>query len=200
MRWLALYLRSRRIPVALAATVGSVVLMWSLWTATSNKRDVDVQMVILTVLLAVATLTATLAGPDDALEHTGSLPWPRRRAAHLLGALAVVLLLLLATLATGARFGPAGLVLRDAAGLLGLTALGAVTVGAARSWFLPLAWTLGSLVLSLPDTAWAQILTWQVQDPRNTAAGLTAGLLAAAGLFTYAVAGPARRAPAEAAL
>ena len=200
MRWLTLYLRSRRVPVALAATTGTVVLMWSLWTVSSDTRDVGVPMVILTVLLCVAALTTTLAGPDDALERTGSLPWPRRRAAHLLGALAVVILLLLATLATGARFGPAGLVVRDAAGLLGLTALGAATVGAARSWFLPLAWTLVTLVLSLPETAWAQVLTWQIQAPGNVAAGLTAGLLATAGSLAYAVAGPARQAPAEAAL
>lgn len=200
MRWLTLYLRSRRIPVALAASAGSVALMWSLWAAFSDARDVDVPVVILTVLCAVAMLTATLAGPDDALDRTGSLPWPRRRAAHLLGGLAVVLLLLLATLLTGARFGPAALVVRDTAGLLGLTALGAATVGTARSWFLPLAWTLLALVVSLPDAGWAQVVTWQVQDPRNHVAGLTAGLLTAAGLLAYTMAGPARRSPAEAAL
>lgn len=46
----------------------------------------------------------------------------------------------------GARFGPAGLVVRDAAGLLGLTALGAVTIGIARAWFLPLGWTLAAIL------------------------------------------------------
>jgi hypothetical protein len=203
MRWLTLYLRSRRAPVAAAAAVGSVALMWSLWSVFSDTRDVGVPMVILTALLAVAMVTATLAGPDDALERTGALPWPPRRAAHLLAALAVVLLLLLATQATGARFGPAWLVVRDTAGLLGLTALAAVTVGAARSWFPPLAWTLGTLAamtLSLPDTAWVQVLTWQAQPPGNLPANLTAALLTIAGLITYAATGPAPRSPAEAAL
>ncbi|SHN46492.1 hypothetical protein [Cryptosporangium aurantiacum] len=37
--------------------------------------------------------------------------------------------------------------IRDAAGLLGLTALGAATIGVARSWFLPLGWTLLAVVL-----------------------------------------------------
>jgi hypothetical protein len=38
------------------------------------------------------------------------------------------------------------------------------------------------------------------KSPSSTAAGLTAGLLALAGLIAYAAAGPAQRAPAEAAL
>jgi hypothetical protein len=62
----------------------------------------------------VAALTATLAGPDDALERTAALLRPPRRAAHLLMALAVVAAPLLATLVTGARFGPVWLVIRDA--------------------------------------------------------------------------------------
>jgi hypothetical protein len=200
MRWLTLYLRSRGVPAALAAAVCCVAVMWSLWTVFSDIRNVGVQLVILTVLLTIATLTATLAGPDDALEHTGALAWPPRRAAHLLGALTIVLGLLLATLLTGTRFGPARLVVRDTAGLLGLTALGAATVGAARSWFPPLAWTLTTVVLSLPHTTWGQVLTWQAQAPDNVPAALIAGLLAAAGFVLYAATGPARRSPAEAAL
>jgi hypothetical protein len=111
-----------------------------------------------------------------------------------------VVLLLLATVATGARFSPAWLVVRDAAGLLGLTALGAVTLGVPRSWFLPLAWTLGAVVYPLSRPVLGQILTWQLQAPDNRPAAVIAGLFAVAGLVTYAVAGPARRAPAEAAL
>jgi hypothetical protein len=196
MRWLSLYLRSRHVPMALAATGGCAVVMWSLWTVFSNSRDVGVPMVILTVLLMVAAVTATLAGHDDALDRTAALPWPRRRAVHLLAALAVILVLLLATLLTGARFGPAGVVIRDAAGLLGLTALGAATIGTARSWFLPLGWTLASIVFPLPERVSGQILTWQSQAPENKAAAATAALLALGGLVAYAVAGPARRAAA----
>jgi len=200
MRWLALYLRSRRVPIALAAAAGSTTVMWSLWSIFSNEREVGAPMVILTVLLLVAAITATLAGPDDALERTAALSWPPRRAAHLLAALAVVAGLLLATLVTGARFGPAWLVIRDAAGLLGLTALGAVTIGATRSWFLPLGWTLASIVFPLSGVKSSEILTWQSQIPGNKTAAVTAALLGVGGLIAYAVAGPARRAPAEAAL
>ncbi|MEU7909383.1 hypothetical protein [Actinoplanes sp. NPDC049118] len=200
MRWLTLYLRSRRVPVALAAAGGIAALMWTLWSVFSDSRDVGAAMVILTVLLLVAAGTATLAGPDDTLERTAAVSWPPRRAAHLLVALAVVLVLLMATLATGARFGPAGLVIRDAAGLLGLTALGAATIGTARSWFLPLGWTLAAIVFPQPERATGQILTWQSQAPDNKAAAVTAALLAIGGLAAYALGGPARPAPAEAAL
>src|SRR5688500_2594747 len=106
MKWVTLYLRSRRAPTALVAAGGCAALMWSLWSVFSNSRDAGVEMVVLTVLLLVAALTTTLGGPDDALEGTAGLPWPPRRILHLLAAFLVVVVLLLVTLATGARFGP----------------------------------------------------------------------------------------------
>ena len=199
MRWLTLYLRSRRVPAALAGAGGLVVATWSLWSVSSNSRTVGTEMVVLTVLLMVAALTATLGGPDDALEKTAGLRWPPRRAAHLLAAFLVVVLLLGVTLATGARFAPAGLVVRDAAGLLGLTALGAATIGTPRAWFLPLGWTLPAVMFPQDGPLVGEILTWQAQPPSNTAAAVTAGLLTVGGLLAYAATGPARRAPAEAA-
>jgi hypothetical protein len=197
MRWLELYLRSRRATGALAVAVGGAVLMWSLWSVFSNTRDVDLTMVILTVLVLVSATTSTLGGPDAALELTGALPVLLRRAAHLVGALVVVVLPLLITLATGARFGPAGLVVRDAAGLLGLTALGAAAIGPARAWFVPLGWTLAAVMFPRGEPVLGRILTWQTQPPESHAAAVTAGVLALAGLIAYAVGGPARRASAD---
>jgi hypothetical protein len=185
--------------MAVAVAGAFAATAWSLWSASSDSRVVGPQMVVLTVLLLVAALTATLGGPDDALEMTAGLRWPPRRVAHLLGAFLVVVALLGVTLATGARFAPAGLVTRDAAGLLGLTALGAATIGTARAWFLPLGWTLPAILFPRSEPLAGEILTWQAQPPSSTAAGVTAGLLALGGLIAYAAAGPARRAPAEAA-
>ncbi|MEV6632609.1 hypothetical protein AB0M54_17850 [Actinoplanes sp. NPDC051470] len=199
MRWLTLYLRSRRVPMALAGAGGCVVVIWSLWSVSSDSRTVGLATVILTVLLLVAALTATLGGPDDALELTAALPWPSRRVAHLLGAFLVVVVPLTVTLATGARFGPAAIVVRDTAGLLGLTALGAATIGTPRSWFLPLGWTLASVLFPGETPLAAEILTWPAQPSSSQAAAVTAGLLTLGGLIAYAVAGPRRRAPAEAA-
>jgi hypothetical protein len=185
--------------MALIAAGGCVALMWSLWSIFSDSRTVGVELVVLTVLLLVAALTATLGGPDDALEGTAAFSWWPRRIAHVLAAFLVVALLLLITSVTGARFGPAWLVVRDAAGLIGLTALGAATIGTARAWFLPLGWTLGAVLFPQSGPAVARILTWQAQPPASTAAAATAGLLALAGLVVYALAGPLRSAPAEAA-
>jgi drug/metabolite transporter (DMT)-like permease len=196
MRWLTLYLRSRRVPAALLGAGGLMALMWTLWSVSSDSRTASVAMVVLSVLLLVAALTATLAGPDDALEATAAFAWRPRRAAHLLAAFLVVAGLLLATLPTGAGFGPAALVVRDAAGLLGLTALGAATIGTARAWCLPLAWTLGAVLYPQDAAVAGRILTWPAQAPVSTAATVTAALLAIAGLGAYAVAGPSRRAPA----
>jgi hypothetical protein len=196
---LTLYLRSRRVPAALAGAAAGVAVTWSLWSVSSDSRTAGLQMVVLTVLLVVAALTATLAGPDDALERTAALSWPPRRLAHLLGAFLAVVVLLGVTLATGARFEPVLLVVRDAAGLLGLTALGAATISTARAWFVPLGWTLPAVMFPRSEPLAGQILTWPAQPPSSTAAGVTAGLLALGGLVAYAASGPARRAPAEAA-
>ncbi|CCH89250.1 conserved membrane protein of unknown function [Modestobacter italicus] len=186
--------------MALAAAGGSLSVSWSLWTAFSTSHDVAPRIAVLTILLLVAAVTVTLGGPDDDLDRTGALPWPPRRAAHLLAALIIMVLPLLATLLTGARFGPVGLVVRDAAGLLGLAALSAATIGPARSWFLPLGWTLAAIVFPLSGQAWQEALTWQSQPPGSAAATATASLLAVGGLVGYVVAGPPRCSPAEAAL
>lgn len=193
MRWTVLYLRSRYAPAALAASAASVAGCWILWSLSSGSRDVDVRMVVLTVLIAVAALTATLGGPDDELDHTGALPWRPRRAVHLAVALLVVAAPLLATLVTGARFGPSGLVIRDTAGLLGLTALSATVLGPARAWFLPLGWTLGAILFPHTEQALGRVLTWQSQAPDDTAAGTTAAAITMTGLIAWSRWGPARR-------
>jgi hypothetical protein len=194
-----LYLRSRRAPAALVATLAGVAGLWTLWSLFSDSPEVGFQLVVLTVLLSVTALTATLGGPDDDLDRTAAFRWLPRRLAHLVAAFLVVVVPLLATLATGARFGPAWLVARDAAGLLGLTALGAATIGAGRAWFLPLGWTLAATLFPRAEPILGRILTWQAQPQVSNAAAVTAGLLALGGLVVYAVAGPARRPPAEAA-
>ena len=199
MRWLTLYLRSRRAPMALILAGVLMAGLWSLWLVFSESRNVDLQMVVLTVLLLVAAVTATLGGPDDALEKTAAIVWPPRRIAHLLVAFLIIAGLLLVTLVTGARFGPAWLVVRDVGGLVGLTALGAATLGIARAWFVPLGWTLAAVMFPQSEPGIGRVLTWQAQPPSGTAAAVTAGLLALGGLIAYAVAGPVPRSPAEAA-
>ncbi|MEU4163083.1 hypothetical protein [Actinoplanes sp. NPDC026670] len=196
MRYLALHLRSRRVPAALVAAAGGTLLMWSVVAAFSAVPDADPTMVVLLVLLLAASSAHTLGGPDDALERTGARRWPPLRAVHLLVAFALITGLVLATLPTGARFGPATMVVRDTAGLLGLTAVGAATLGAARSWFVPLAWTLPALMFPFAgDSVAGRILTWPSQPPDSHAAAVTAAVAAIAGLAVYALRGPALRNP-----
>ncbi|WP_422752106.1 hypothetical protein [Micromonospora sp. WMMD708] len=191
-----LYLRARRVPVALAAAVGGAAVLWALYRALAKDRDATPLLVVLTVLMMVAALAPTLAGPDANLDRTASLRWPWRRGVHLLAGGVLVLAVLLATLHTGARFGPAALVVRDTAGLLGLTALCTSVVGAARSWFLPVGWTTIAAIYPQGGT-WGAVATWQGQPTDSRAATVTAVAFALAGLVGYAVAGPARTDPAE---
>jgi hypothetical protein len=194
VRYLSLHLRSRRVPAALIAAAGGTVLMWTAVVAFSERRDAELPMVVLLVLLLAASSAATLGGHDDSLERTSARRWPPLRAAHLLAAFAAVSALVLVTLVTGARFGPAALVVRDAAGLIGLTALGAAVLGPARSWFLPLGWTLPAVMFPFGGTAVAgQALTWQSQPHDNRAAAVTAVVVAVTGLLAYALRGPAPR-------
>ncbi|SCG53336.1 hypothetical protein [Micromonospora humi] len=191
-----LHLRARRVPLALAAAVGGAAVVWASWLAFAEERDATVMVVVMTVLLMVVVLAPTLAGPDESLDRTASRRWPWWRGAHLLAGLLVVLLALAATWPTGARFGPAALVVRDAAGLLGLTALCATVLGAARSWFLPLGWTTVAALYPQAGAGGATA-TWQGQPPESEAAALAAAALALGGLVAYSIVGPARRSPAE---
>ncbi|MGX4655044.1 hypothetical protein ACWCHM_15210 [Micromonospora sp. SCSIO 07396] len=191
-----LYLRSRRVPLALAAAVGGAAVIWALHLTFAEDRDATPLVVVLTVLLMVAALAPTLAGPDANLDRTASLRWPWRRGGHVLAGLVIVVAVLLATLHTAARFGPAALVARDAAGLLGLTALCTSVVGAARSWFLPVGWT--TIAALYPQGGvWGAVATWQGQPADSRAATVTAVTFALAGLVAYAFGGPARTEPSE---
>lgn len=199
MKGLHLYIRSRRAPVAIGTAAGITVLMWVLWEVSSDSDEAGLQMVVLGILLLVAALTMTLSGPDDELDKTGALFWPAWRALHLLTALVLIGGLLLITQFTGARFGPMSLVLRDTAGLLGLTALSAAVIGTAKAWFVPLGWTLAAILFPQGGDLLGRVLTWQAQEPPSRAAAVTATVLALIGLMAYTVTGPARNAPADAA-
>jgi hypothetical protein len=185
-RWLRLYLLSRRVPLASAVSIGAVALIWVAWLAFSNRREVSESLTVLTVVLALAPMIPTLAGDDDALESTAALPWPPRRALHLIACFAVVAAALAATRGTGAWFGPTWQVVRDCAGLTGLIGLGVALVGTRLAWQLPISWTALQVVLGGPESDWRQALYWLVQPADNRVAAVTAALLFLAGVAAYA--------------
>lgn len=199
MRWLVLYVRSHGVPVALAVAVGAVALVWAAWSAFSDARTVNERGVTLTVMFGVAAFARTLGGPDDSLDGTAAIRWPLRRFLHLILTGAVIVALLLSTLATDTRFVPVALVLRNTAGLLGLTALGAALFGAALSWVAPVTWTVISVLpfLDASPVVGLQILGWPVQPTGTAAATVCALALAAAGLVAYSWRGGPRTAKAQ---
>lgn len=187
LRWLPLYLRSRRVPRTAPISLGLVTAVTLLWSNAADRREVDPSLAALTLMLALVPLISTLAGADDALEKTAALPWPARRALHLTGAGAFVAVLLLAARAAGVDFGPAGQFIRNSAGLAGLIGLGVALAGARLAWVAPITWSTLQAMLVLPGgPAWQQALGWLIQPPGSVPAALTAAGLLLAGTVTYA--------------
>jgi hypothetical protein len=198
VRWLALYLRSRSAPAALAAALGSVAALWWLHQALDDPEPRPL-LALLAAVAGTAAIAPGLAGADRDLDRTAAIAWPPRRAAHLAVGAAVVVGLLAATALTGDPLAPAGPIVRDVAGLGGLVALGAAILGAARAPLLPVAWTLLVLRFSpalggTPPSrpGYKQALTWMIQPDGTTAATAAAVLLGVGGALAYAVLGPRR--------
>ncbi|MEU1399112.1 hypothetical protein ABZ403_23995 [Micromonospora zamorensis] len=191
MRWLRLYLRSRRVPLALSSAAALITLAWVLSLVYTDSTTINARTASLTIMLAVVAFGATLNGADDALDHTASVNWPLRRAGHLLLAGAALTALLSLSTLTDARYEPLGLVLRNTAGLLGLTALGTALVGAALSWIAPLTWTLIAVlpVMGPSRDVRTQVASWLIQPAGSTAATVCATVLAVTGLLAYALRG-----------
>lgn len=136
-----LYLRSRALPGALAALVGTAAAAaWAAWWLQSLP-DLDhtarLPVVVLGPLLAAAAIGTSLHTPSDELDRTAVRAWWPRRLAHVLApAVLAVALLALAVPGHAEEFGALAAV-RNTLGLVGVTASAAAVVGARLSW-LPL--------------------------------------------------------------
>ncbi len=191
MRWLQLHLRARRVPLALGTAAAMIALVWAMSLVYTDATTVNVRTASLAIMLAVVALGTTLNGADDALDHTGSVNWPLRRAGHLLLAAAAITALLSLSAVTDVRYEPVALMLRNTVGLLGLTALGAALFGAALSWVAPLIWTLIAVLPFMEPSRdlRVQVASWLIQPAGTTAATVCAGILAVTGLLAYALRG-----------
>jgi hypothetical protein len=190
MRLLLLYLRSRQVPAALAAAVGSVAVPWWLSQGTDDPT-LHATLGLLAVVAGTAAAGTGLAGADIDLDRSAAIAWPPRRAAHVVAVGVAVIGIVAATALTGDQLAPARQVVRDAVGMSGLVALGAATVGAGRTWVVPLTWTL--LVLLWVPAAGAtcqQVLAWMLQPAASAPAAITASVLGVTGVLAYAVLGP----------
>ncbi|WP_406062111.1 hypothetical protein OG462_29200 [Streptomyces sp. NBC_01077] len=200
-RPLRLYLRSRAVPGALAALVGSTaVAAWAAWwleSLPSFDHTARLPVVILGPLLAAATIGTSLHTPSDELDRTAVRAWWPRRLAHVLApaALAVVLFAL-AVPGHAEEFGALAAV-RNTLGLVGVTAGAAAVIGARLSW-LPSAFFVGTVYLAAPSRPGgaAQWWAWVMQPGPQGGAWTMAVAAFVAGTGLYAWRG-ARRVTGE---
>lgn len=191
MRWLVLYVRSRRLASSTGVALASVAALGGL-AATADAGLTRAVLALFAVTVVVSVAATSLAGPDPALERTAALDWRVRRTVHVVAVGAV-------TAGAVAVLGvvtdvPADVVVRNAIGLTGLAALGVVVLGGGLAWCVPMVWTVAGVTAALATrTPPAPLLTWPVQPADVGAATVAACVLGAAGLVAYALAGPSTR-------
>ncbi|WP_344412261.1 hypothetical protein [Amycolatopsis minnesotensis] len=171
----------------MAAVVVSVAALMGLARAT----DSILYFGLIAMAIAAGAWGSGFAGEDPELDRTASVRWPVYRAAHLLVATAVAVGVVLALWSTvDPPLLPPGVVWRDLAGLAGLTALGAVTIGGRLAWAPPLGWAAILLLVPPDPTGVWPVITWLAQPEGSTAALITAVVLGVAGFACYAGFGP----------
>jgi hypothetical protein len=176
-----LYLRSRQVPVTTPVAVACAV---GLSLPDHTAPEFEQLMALFAVAAVVAVAGIALGTPDPALDRTAALPLHRHRVLHLLG---VGIL----AAGSGLLLGPANVVVRNAVGLTGLTALAVVLFGGGLAWSLPLGWTVLTALASLaPGRPPAPLVTWPFQPAGTTAATVTAYVLGGMGVLAYARNGP----------
>ncbi|MFE5677957.1 hypothetical protein ACFQ7B_04585 [Streptomyces erythrochromogenes] len=191
MRWLVLYARSRQVPATLAAAVTGALAVWAL-ARDGAVTPGDPRPAALVLTITAAAVSTGLGGQDLALDRTAAIRWWTRRTAHVLIAGTAACALPLGLRAMGDDLAATEVVVRDAAGLMGLAALGAAVCGAAYAWTLPVGW-LALSSFSPPLTGVPmEVVTWMLQPPGTAASTWTALTITAAGTAAYAVTGPRR--------
>jgi hypothetical protein len=187
MRWCTLYARSRYVPVVVAPMLLSIVLSW--WLS-GDQWSVPVAVAGLGIAIAFAAIG--LSGQDIDLDRTAAFGWPPRRLAHLLLIGVITGALLLALQEAGDIQVDAVLIVRDAAGLLGLAGLAAMLFGGQFGWTLPLAWTMVAVGTPEDVDVLNRVLGWPMLPPADMLAWWLAGALFVLGAGGYAVAGARR--------
>jgi hypothetical protein len=187
VRWLALYVRSRRAASSTGMALGCAAVL-GLLAAWSDSAVTEVVLALFAVTVVVSVAATSLSGADPALERTAAMDWRLRRTVH------VVVVGAVAAGAVAALGMHADVVVRNAIGLTGLAGLGVVVLGGGLAWCVPMAWTVvGVTALLASRLPPAPLLTWPVQPADSGAAMVAACVLGVAGLVAYAVVGPSTR-------
>ena len=186
-RWLPLYLRARRVTIAVPVSLAAVAAVMVFWHAWSDSPRVHPSLATLTLLFALAPLIPTFAGHDDELDRTAAMPWPPRRVLHLIAVGAVVAAGLLGARLGDIHFGTTGQIARNSIGLAGLIGLGVALLGTVHAAVVPIIWTGWQAIAGGPGgPAWQQSLLWLTQPADNVPAATTAAVLVLAGTAAYA--------------
>lgn len=201
MRLVALHARARGVPAALAGTLAvvAVILAFDGWLVEHGGlagRAPALTVAALAALLAAVLPGAGLAGADDALERSTPVSWARVRAAHLVGVGAVTAAVSTVGGTTSAVLDGPALLLRDTAGLLGLTALSAVVLGARTAWAPVTTYLLLTLLLGTAGGRGSAVWMWAFEAVDSRSAAITSAVLFLVGCVAYAVRG-ARPVPVE---
>ncbi|MFI7023086.1 hypothetical protein [Micromonospora sp. NPDC049900] len=185
-----LFLRSREVPGGLLCAVPAMGLLAWIGAAQADGRHA-VTTAALALALGVGVLGYGLGGPDGTLDATAAIRWVPRRAVHLAAILVVG-----SAVVTAVTTAPVGIVLRDAAGFVGLAALAAVVFGRRLAWTLPVvAGCVSAGIPAVPEPMALHLLTWAGQPADSVAALTTAGVLAVTGAAGYVIRGPRRISP-----
>ncbi|MEU6878046.1 hypothetical protein [Streptomyces sp. NPDC046712] len=189
-----LYLRSRTVPGALAALLGTAAAAaWSAsWLQSQQGFDhtARVPVVVLGPLLAASAVGTSLHTPSDELDRTATRPWPPRRLAHVVGLTTLaVLLLALAVPGHAEEFGGLAMV-RNTLGSVGVTVAAVALIGARAAW-LPTTVYVGSVYLAAPPAPGgaAAVWAWPMQPGPQVGAWVTAVAAFVVGTALYAIRG-----------
>jgi fermentation-respiration switch protein FrsA (DUF1100 family) len=183
---IVLHLRCRAVPATVLVFLAAAGLTWAgyLPDDPSTARMVG----LIAVVLGIAAIARTLAGPDEELERGTPMPWRLVRAVHLTLLGGFLLGLLTAVHAVAGQRAPAvsfGNLVQAVLALTALTALGAVLLGAHTAWVPSIGWALLILAMGPRSSVSGQALTWMVQDPGTVTSTTVAALLTVVGIAAY---------------
>lgn len=187
MRPVALYLRSRRVPVALLVLPVVVLVTWSAMHKPWNPLSAS-----LTSLAAVLVLSVGLVGQDPELERSTALPWQVWRLGHLLFAAVLAAVAVLLVQELGEYAFDIEFVVRNTAGMVGLAGLAATVVASRFAPSAPVLWWTVSAIMPPGESVTGRIVAWPLLSPDDTVAMWTAAVLFVSGVVAYAARGGRR--------
>lgn len=181
-RMYVLYLRSRRVPLAVLLMVVIAGVLGGVGPLTDSGSEFAVLLPLVLLVAVAAVIAASTRSPFGDPERA-TFPLPRLRLVHLMALVAIGVVL--GGLARLGHDPAAGM--RDVAGLTGLALLGTPLVGAALGWILPLAYVVycGGPV----DIHQVGLSAWPALSGDNFWAALIALTLLTAGVGTVTAVG-----------